>query len=102
MLIRQTFYTFRQTEADITAVLLLRAIFRTIMNSEQNCNEESELAEGMRQKTRKEVLSSDDLHQPNSSLKCQFAQVLRQRYFTLKGWKPPEKKRQIINFATLL
>lgn len=45
-------------------------------------------AGGKRENTRKEVLSSGDLHQPNSSLKSQFAQVLRLRYFTLKGWKP--------------
>lgn len=36
MLIRQMYSTFRQTEADITAVLLLKSIFRAVMNSEQN------------------------------------------------------------------
>lgn len=36
MLIRQIFYTFRQTEADIAVVLLLKSIFREVMNSEQN------------------------------------------------------------------
>jgi len=36
ILIRQTFYTFRQTEADITVVLLLKAIVRATMNSERN------------------------------------------------------------------
>lgn len=36
MLIRQIYSSFRQTEADITAVLLLKSIFRAVINSEQN------------------------------------------------------------------